>query len=335
MNNQLKEQYQLSVLQILATVSVLGITPFIFIRYFEGNTLGAALDLGLVLGIIGFVTYARYTGNPRYPSLIIAIFINSGVAAVIASNGTNSLLWIYPVCAVTYFLAKPLEAFSISVLNIIFLASLTNIFEVIPLVSFIFTSMIMALCAFVHSSYTDKQFRLLETLNNTDPLTGAFNRRALSFDLEAALANSERNGTEQLLVIVDLDHFKDVNDEFGHAVGDKILKQFVEITTAHIRKYDRLYRYGGEEFVLLVSGINQHHQHSFTNKLRTVIKNELKTPDGQPITVSLGAAVWLSNTTMDSWLKRADDALYQAKSDGRDRTVFCKKTPTNALQSRT
>jgi len=333
MSNRLKEHYQLSVLQVLATVSVLGITPFVFIRYLEGNTFGAVLDLTLALGIIALVAYARHTGNPRIPSLIIAILINSGVAIIIASNGTDSLLWIYPVCAVTYFLAKPFEAFAISVINIFVLASLPNLFEFIPLASFLFTAVILALFAFVHSSYADKQFRLLETLNSTDPLTGAFNRRALSFDLEAAIANSDRNGTEQLLVIVDLDHFKDVNDQFGHAVGDQILKQFAQITTAHIRKYDRLYRYGGEEFVLLVSGINQYHQHSFTNKLRKVIKSQLKTPDGEQVTVSLGAAVWQPNTTIDSWLKRADDALYKAKLDGRDRTVFCNETIYVAAQA--
>jgi len=83
--------------------------------------------------------------------------------------------------------------------------------------------------------------------------------------------------------------------------------------------------------VLLISGINQYHQHSFTNKLRKVIKNELKTPDGEQVTVSLGAAVWQPETTVDSWLKRADDALYKAKANGRDRTVFCaNKTLTTA-----
>ena len=89
-----------------------------------------------------------------------------------------------------------------------------------------------------------KQFLLLKKLNTIDELTGAYNRRAMSSDIKAALSNAENNGIEQLLAILDLDYFKTVNDKFGHAVGDQVLKDFVTITTSHIGKYDRLYRFG-------------------------------------------------------------------------------------------
>ena len=160
------------------------------------------------------------------------------------------------------------------------------------------------MCVFVYASHGAKQFRLLEKLNTVDELTGAFNRRAL-----------------QLLAILDFDYFKAVNDKYGHAVGDKILKDFVKITTAHIRKYDRLYRFGGEEFILLLCQVNEQH-HSFIDQLRVAIKQALKTPDGESVTVSFGVAPWLPGTTADTWLQRADVALYRAKESGRDCVVF-------------
>lgn len=325
MNNQLQTKYQLSILTVLGVVAVLGISPFVVIRFMQDNIAGAIIDLALVLGIITLVTYARRTNKPRLASAITAVFINAGVAAIIVNNGADSFLWIYPVFAATFFLARPIEALCISLVTGGFLATLPDIFDTISMDSYIMTSAMLSMSAFVYASYGQRQLRLMETLNTIDPLTGAFNRRALDSDMAAALSNAERHGTQQLLAILDLDHFKDVNDKYGHAVGDQVLKSLVTITTAHIRKHDRFYRFGGEEFVLLIPEISYEQQHAFIQKLKTVIQNELKTPDGKKVTVSLGAAPWVANTTMDTWLKRADDALYLAKEGGRDRAVFCDK----------
>lgn len=322
MNNQLQTKYQLSILSVLGVVSVLGISPFVVIRFLQGNIFGALIDLSLVLGIITLVTYARRTNKPRLASAITAIFINGGVAVIIAHNGVDSFLWIYPVFAATFFLARPIEALCISLITGGFLTTLPDIFDTISLSAYIMTSTMLSLSAFVYASYGQKQLRLMESLNTIDPLTGAFNRRALDSDMAAALSNSERNGTQYLLAILDLDHFKAVNDKYGHAVGDLLLKKLVTITKAHTRKHDRLYRFGGEEFVLLIPEISHEQQHAFIQKLQTVITNELKTPDGEKVTVSFGAAAWVAETTMDTWLKRADDALYLAKKRGRDCAVF-------------
>lgn len=176
--------------------------------------------------------------------------------------------------------------------------------------------------AYVYASHSFKQFNLLETLNTIDPLTGALNRRSLHSDIEAALSSAERNGTQQLLAIVDVDHFKVVNDNYGHTVGDQVLRDFVAIAIANIRKYDRLYRFGGEEFVLLFPEVSLQQQPACINNLREAIKNNLKTPDGKEVTVSFGVAAWVPGTTADTWLKHADEALYLAKARGRDCVVF-------------
>ncbi|MCC5452054.1 GGDEF domain-containing protein [Rheinheimera sp. UJ51] len=321
MINQLQQKYQLSLLLLLGVVAVLGVLPFAVIRYLEGNMIAAVIDITLVLGIIVLVAYAYFSLHIRMVSIIIAIFINAGVVAIGSANGIDSFLWIYPVFASTFILVKPIEAFSINMLAGIALALLSDIFVIVSLDSYIISILMLSLSSFVYASHSAKQFSLLETLNTVDALTGAFNRRAMSVDITAALATAERNGGKPLLAILDLDYFKAINDRFGHAVGDQVLKDFVAFTTSQIRQYDRLYRFGGEEFVLLIPQINEQH-HTFIQHLRTAIKGALKTPDGQEITVSFGVAPWLPGTTEDSWLKRADEALYLAKANGRDRAVF-------------
>lgn len=321
MINQLQEKYQLSLLLLLSSVAVLGVFPFAVIRYVEGNLTAAIIDIALVLGIIVLVLYTYYSKKIRVVSAILAVFINAGVIAIVKANGIDSFLWVYPVFASTFILVKPIEAFCINLVAGATLAALPDIFATVSFESYVVTISMLSLSTFVYASHSEKQFRLLETLNTVDALTGAFNRRAMSTDMKAALSNSERNGTKPLLAILDLDYFKAVNDKYGHAVGDQVLKNFVTITTSKIRQHDRLYRFGGEEFVLLISQINDQHQ-AFINNLRSAIKQELKTPDGKEITVSFGVAPWTPGTTEDTWLQRADEALYRAKAEGRDRAVF-------------
>ena len=324
MINQLQEKYQLSLLILLCSVAVLGVFPFVIIRYLEGNLIAAFIDLSLILGMISLVAYAYYTKKIRIICLIIAVFINTGAVAIVVANGIDSFLWIYPVFASTFIIVKPIEAFGLNMLGAFALATLANIFDIVSLTSVVITILMLSISAFVYASHGLKQFRLLEKLNTIDVLTGALNRRAMGSDIQAALSDSVRNGTKQMLAIVDLDYFKQVNDKYGHAVGDKVLKEFVRRTTANIRKYDRLYRFGGEEFVLLIQGLDEQ-QHAFIDNLRKAIKKELQTPDGKDVTVSFGVAPWVAGTTADTWLQRADEALYLAKAGGRDQAVFSNK----------
>ncbi|KXJ50414.1 MAG: diguanylate cyclase [Neptuniibacter sp. Phe_28] len=325
MINQLQEKYQLSLLLLLGSVAMFGILPFVAIRYAEGNTSAVIIDIMLILGIVALVGYAYYSKRIRLISAVTALFINVGVVIVVIANGFESFFWVYPVFASTFILIKPIEALCLNIIAGVSLIVLSDIFNTVSLASYVITITMLSMSTFVYASHSAKQFRLLETLNTVDPLTGAFNRRAMNTDIQAALANAERNGTQPLLAILDLDYFKKVNDQYGHGVGDQVLKDFVAITTSHIRNYDRLYRFGGEEFVLLIPGISDDQHTSFIDNLRTAIKKELTTPDGKGITVSFGVTPWQPKATIDTWLQRADEALYQAKEQGRDCAVFSNK----------
>lgn len=320
MINQLQEKYQLSLLLLLSIVAVLGVFPFVITRYLAGNFLAAIIDMILVLGIIVLVAYAYSSKKIRLVSAVIAIFINIGVVTIVIANGMNSFLWVYPVFASTFVLIKPTEALLLNIVAAVSIATMSDILDSISLDSYVVTLLMLSMCVFIYASHGAKQFRLLKTLNSVDELTGALNRRAMRTDMQAALSDAENNGTKQLLAILDMDYFKKVNDSYGHAVGDQVLKDFVSITSSHIGKNDRLYRFGGEEFVLLIPHYTD--QYTYITALRAAIKSELKTPDGKAITVSYGVAKWLPGTTIDTWLKRADVALYLAKEKGRDCAVY-------------
>ena len=131
MINQLQEKYQLSLLLLLGSLAVLGVLPFVFIRYLEGNVVAMTIDVALILGIISLLIYAYYSSNFRIVGLIAAFFINAGVVVMVVANGVDGFMWVYPVFASAYILVKPFEAFWINMAAAVALVLLADIFHVI------------------------------------------------------------------------------------------------------------------------------------------------------------------------------------------------------------
>jgi diguanylate cyclase (GGDEF)-like protein len=154
----------------------------------------------------------------------------------------------------------------------------------------------------------------LETLSQHDPLTGAANRRAWDSALPLALDRARRDGTQLVIVLLDLDHFKRFNDTYGHQMGDRLLEDAVTAWRPRLRQGDVLARYGGEEFVVLLPQASLDHAYNVVERLRQAM------PLGQSF--SAGLAVWDGDEPSDALLARADAALYAAKDAGRDRVVL-------------
>ena len=187
--------------------------------------------------------------------------------------------------------------------------------------SFVSTALVVSACAFVFASRNQDQRRRLEHLATVDPLTGVKNRRSMDAELDAAAASAERTGISHALVILDIDHFKRINDEFGHTVGDEVLVDLIALLEQNTRRSDQLFRFGGEEFVLLLAGVDGDGLKAVLNNLQQTLRKYLKSPGG-PVTASFGVAILRHGESVGSWLSRADDALYQAKESGRDQIVF-------------
>jgi diguanylate cyclase (GGDEF)-like protein len=187
------------------------------------------------------------------------------------------------------------------------------------LASFAATALLVSILAWILGNRTEAQRLQLEQLATRDALTGVYNRRALTEELAMAVEALKRGAPAAAIVVLDLDRFKRINDEFGHEAGDRVLIEFADFVRAHVRVVDRLFRLGGEEFVLLLARPPSSGLRPFTDTLRERVRANLQCPDG-PVTVSAGAATLRAGESWESWLRRADAALYRAKAAGRDRT---------------
>jgi diguanylate cyclase (GGDEF)-like protein/hemerythrin-like metal-binding protein len=160
----------------------------------------------------------------------------------------------------------------------------------------------------------------METRSTTDPLTGLLTRRRLEEASASEMHRFRRFGHPISLIIADIDHFKMVNDAFGHLVGDEVLVEFALRLASECRDLDVIGRYGGEEFVILLPSTPLAGGFTLANKLRLAICSTPFDAVG-PVSASFGIAECLEGDSWHSWLSRADKALYQAKADGRNRVV--------------
>ena len=160
--------------------------------------------------------------------------------------------------------------------------------------------------------------RQLEVLSVTDKLTGLYNRRKLDEVLEEELARSRRYAVAFAVIMLDIDHFKHVNDTYGHGAGDEVLQHVAELLRTGTREADALGRYGGEEFVVVCRHCTRESGLATAAKVRAAIEGH-EFPGVGRVTASFGVAAYREGDSVADLLARADGALYRAKDSGRNR----------------
>lgn len=176
----------------------------------------------------------------------------------------------------------------------------------------------------------------LERLATTDALTRAFNRSHLLPALATEMNRSVRAGNSMSVLLMDLDRFKSVNDEFGHAVGDQVLCRFVDVVRASTRSFDVLVRRGGEEFELVMPNTGSVEGYRVAERIRMrLAEAPLVIREGLAIgqTVSVGLATWDGRESAEALDHRADKAMYEAKRRGRNRTVIASMPPVGTTET--
>jgi diguanylate cyclase (GGDEF)-like protein len=153
---------------------------------------------------------------------------------------------------------------------------------------------------------------------NIDHLTGTSNRRAIAHALQHALGESQIAGVELAIILLDIDNFKQINDTYGHDVGDQVLIDIAGLLRQQLRATDTLGRWGGEEFIVVVTETNLAATVQLAERLRAAIADHSQPLVGR-VTLSFGVAKALAGDTPDTLIKRADEALYRAKQQGRNR----------------
>jgi diguanylate cyclase (GGDEF)-like protein len=185
----------------------------------------------------------------------------------------------------------------------------------------------------MHRERADEETRRLAT---TDPLTGLFNRRTFIELAERELARSRRDSTPLSFMILDLDHFKQVNDTYGHLVGDEVLVAFTMLIRDCARRGDLVVRYGGEEFCVLLPATALSAAVALAERIRAATAATALTTRPMRITVSVGVTAYagIQDVSLDTLLARADEALYRAKNEGRDRVVALPLADADVLKQR-
>lgn len=319
---RLKTDFRLSIITLLGASALLGITPFAVMRFLQGNSLAGTVDLSIMLGIVSGVIYAWKTGDTRRSGVVLAVVACGGAVTVGTVVGEPGLFWLYPCLVTTFFLAPPRLAIFLNLASIVALLLLDKAFvSKVQMWSFAATAVVVSACAYVFAHRNRNQRERLEHLATIDPLTGVRNRRAMDEELELAASHATRNGVPYAVVLLDIDHFKKINDEFGHGIGDRVLVELVALIERNTRKADQLFRYGGEEFVLLLPGTDGVGLRAVIHNLQQVMRRHMRSPGGV-VTASFGVALLQTGETVDSWLARADSALYEAKATGRDRIIY-------------
>lgn len=171
----------------------------------------------------------------------------------------------------------------------------------------------------------------LEQAVGTDRLTGAWNRRRFEEAASAEISLARRRKEPVSLLMLDLDHFKRINDSFGHETGDAVLVAATSTWRKVLRASDPLVRWGGEEFIVLSPTNRLDGAMTLATKLGDALRS-LPFPEVGPVTVSIGVAEFAPGETLETWIQRADQALYRAKAEGRDRVVAAEGPAGDTLE---
>jgi diguanylate cyclase (GGDEF)-like protein len=167
-------------------------------------------------------------------------------------------------------------------------------------------------------------YKRIEELAELDELTGSFNRRCIMRHLDEEIERARKASKPCSIALIDLDWFKRINDAHGHPIGDEVLRTFAITIFANIRNLDHFGRYGGEEFLLLLPGTDGEAAARILDRLRMIVADldwSAFSP-GMHVTISAGVAALRDNDTADTFLARADKALYSAKARGRNRVAM-------------
>jgi len=315
----LKRTASEKVLLSLCLLATITISPFILLRWLDGDITLAIIDGISSLTAIVFFMFIYITRKIETAQKLFAIFLATTALTTIYIKGESQVLWTFPTI-ITIFYLMPLKWAKITSAVVIFIL-LVIIYPKANLVSFFSimatTGLTASLSFVIFRSYHDKQNEL-SLLASIDSLTSSGNRRALDLKLSEVIESQHREAYPMSLILIDLDNFKDINDDNGHAIGDQILKGVCQLITSHTRVLDSLYRYGGDEFIIVPLNMSIKTARRLAEKIRVIIEQH-KFIHNIKLTLSIGVAEYKAHDTPESWISRADASLYKAKNEGRNK----------------
>jgi len=298
------------------------ILPF-SIYHLTQHNVSTALGALVVSASLFFAAWHchRKTYNSIYVFLLLTPFSTLYVAHLMNTIGISATYWCYPTVLLFYFIMSERQAWISTTLFVaISLPLAWHLFEPHEAVRLSITLILVSSYSTIFVRIINKQYKALGQQAITDKLTGLFNRLILQDSLEQAIHQTNRANTTSTLIIMDIDHFKAINDELGHDTGDHVLTQLGAFLKDSFRGSDKVFRIGGEEFLILLNNTDEANSIDVAEKIRKGVEKLPLIPD-RTVTVSLGVAGMGSVKDWKQWMKICDERLYEAKNTGRNKVV--------------
>ncbi|MEN8727878.1 MAG: GGDEF domain-containing protein [Sulfurovum sp.] len=288
----------------------------------------------LTIMLIFFLRLSKKNYNLTVHALLIISLLAFTSALIFVPQDEFRMIWFYLLISVAYMIDDKTSGIFYTLASILIIITV-NFFIDLQLSQIAINSSVLGLVigSFLSYTYTNKitnyenslkqQNSSLSVLASTDYLTGIMNRRMFNEISERYFHTGQKGNLNLTLLLLDLDHFKNINDTYGHQVGDQLLVSFVNTIEKFLRKSDIFARIGGEEFAILLSGVERKDAFNLAEKIRHEVENMTIQSEGKNIFVRTSIGITQADKTDDSFddvFTRADFALYKAKKAGRNRT---------------
>jgi len=291
----------------------------LFYDVWKGNY-RVAIALAIVVVGLVWVFYGCNKNKIKFENVQWGIIplLSIIVFYAVQTLGFKALLWVYP-SIVVFFITVPMK--NALIYNLIFISIFTfigkDLAEPQLLIRFLVTSLAVYALVAIFVAVIQRQQEVMLNAAVTDPMTGLLNRSTLYKSLTEAISQNVRAHIPMTIIAIDLDNFKNVNDEFGHDAGDEVIRNTSKILSHGSRTTDKFFRLGGEEFLILLFNTSSKEGTAKAEQLR----KQFLVYGGHMPSASFGVAEYLKSETAAQWLKRSDLNLYKAKELGRNKVV--------------
>ena len=320
MDGDVLKRYENVVVKWVCLSALVLVFPFTLNNFWHQRWMIASSSFAVVICLLWNCIRLKKELQPHLEVLFPAI----GVFLVLCfqEQGVIGAFWSYPAISLFYFILPHDRARWV---NLAFLITIVpSAFHVlpVPIASRVTASLLgISVTSGIFVFLIETQARELRKMAVIDPLTQVYNRLQMDLVLGQARARALRHQTPSTLLALDIDHFKSVNDEFGHDVGDRVLCQVAAVLKSRTRETDIIFRTGGEEFLVVLDGADLVKGAKIAEELRALIAGA-RLLKKRPVTVSVGVSQWRESDEVREWLKRADQRLYRAKVGGRNKVVW-------------
>lgn len=330
----LRHQARLVYIILILMAGYFAVIGTLNVLVFDAYTI-AALDYAGMFGMLAVLYYFHYSRKLLLASWLVVMLLTGVILLFIhiAEGRAYSLIWVTLLPPVTFFLLGRRAGAWVCGVVFAYVAAYVYInlqrWEPAEFTLGTFLNIVEVLTAHwllfrLYERSRAEAFDELERLSETDKLTGLYNRSRLDSFLLHEIERHLRDRRPLTVILSDIDHFKHINDQHGHLNGDRALKVVAGLLSNHTRSSDICGRWGGEEFLIVCPDTNSDAASHVIRKIQMAL-NQTELPHGGAVTLSFGVATLGQEESADQLLRRADDALYQAKREGRDKVVTAKE----------